>query len=142
MVNSLIVNRMMKCKIYSILMVLPMIAAIMTSCSGDNLEAEIVSSDRLAAGTRMDVSGEASTNNVIPVEANCPWTVTTDVDWITITQPSAGRGNGSQSVVFDVSASTSPSIQTGTITIKTGSGIERIVTINQRPGTIVILPTP
>ena len=132
----------MKRKIYSILMVLPMIAAIMTSCSGDNLEAEIVSSDRLAAGTRMDVSGEASTNNVIPVEANCPWTVTTDVDWITITQPSAGRGNGSQSVVFDVSASTSPSIQTGTITIKTGSGIERIVTINQRPGTIVILPTP
>lgn len=142
MVNSLIVNRMMKCKLYHIMMLLPIIAAVMISCSGDNLEAEVVSSDRLAAGTRMDVSGEASTDNVIPVEANCSWTVTTDVNWITITQPAAGRGNGSQSVVFDVAASTSPSIQTGTITIKTGSGIERVVTVNQRPGTIVILPSP
>lgn len=142
MVNSLIVNRMMKCKLYHIMMLLPIIAAVMISCSGDNLEAEVVSSDRLAAGTRMDVSGEASTDYVIPVEANCSWTVTTDVNWITITQPAAGRGNGSQSVVFDVAASTSPSIQTGTITIKTGSGIERVVTVNQRPGTIVILPSP
>jgi hypothetical protein len=132
----------MERKIYSLLVMLPIIAAIMTSCSGDNLEAEIVSGDRLAAGTRMDVSGEASTNNVIPVEANCSWTVTTDVNWITITQPSAGRGNGSESVVFDVAASTLPSIQTGTITIRTGSGIERIITVNQRPGTIVILPSP
>lgn len=142
MVNSLIVNRMMKCKLYHIMMLQPIIAAVMISCSGDNLEAEVVSSDRLAAGTCMDVSGEASTDYVIPVEANCSWTVTTDVNWITITQPAAGRGNGSQSVVFDVAASTSPSIQTGTITIKTGSGIERIVTVNQRPGTIVILPSP
>ena len=132
----------MKRIVYSILMMLPLVTAILTSCSGDNLEAEIVSSDRLAAGTRIDVSGEASTGYVIPVEANCSWTVTTDVNWITITQPSAGRGNGSESVVFDVSASMSPSIQTGTITIKTGSGIERIITVNQRPGTIVIVPSP
>ena len=113
----------MKRIVYSILMMLPLVTAILTSCSGDNLEAEIVSSDRLAAGTRIDVSGEASTGYVIPVEANCSWTVTTDVNWITITQPSAGRGNGSESVVFDVAASTSPAIQTGTMTIKTGSGI-------------------
>ncbi|MBO4451951.1 MAG: hypothetical protein J5770_05975 [Bacteroidaceae bacterium] len=132
----------MKRIVYSILLMLPLVTAILTSCSGDNLEADIVSSDRLAAGTRMDVSGEASTNNVIPVEANCTWTVTTDVNWITITKPSAGRGNGSESVVFDVAASISPSIQTGTITIRTGSGIERVVTVNQRPGTIVILPSP
>ena len=133
----------MKKRIYSIwMMLLPIIAAIMTSCSGDNLEAEVVSSDRLAAGTRMDVSGEASTDNVIPVEANCSWTVTTDANWITIKQPSAGRGNGSQSIVFDIAASTLPTTQTGTITIKTGSGIERIVTINQRPGTIVLIPSP
>lgn len=133
----------MKRIINSILMMLPlMAAAILTSCSGDNLEAEYVSSARLASGTHIDVSGEASTGNVIPVEANCAWTVTTDVNWITITQPSAGRGNGSQSVVFDVAASTSPNSQTGTITIKTGDGIERIITVNQRPGTIVVIPSP
>lgn len=132
----------MERKTFNIFMMLLMAAAILTSCSGDNLEAEYVSSDRLASGTRIDVSGEASTGNVIPVEANCAWTVTTDVNWITITQPSAGRGNGSQSVVFDVAASTSPSSQTGTITIKTGDGIERIITVNQRPGTIVVIPSP
>ena len=132
----------MERKTFNIYMMLLMAAAILTSCSGDNLEAEFVSSDRLASGTRIDVSGEASTGNVIPVEANCAWTVTTDVNWITITQPSAGRGNGSQSVVFDVAASTSPTSQTGTITIKTGDGIERIITVNQRPGTIVVIPSP
>ena len=132
----------MERKTLNIFMMLLMAAAILTSCSGDNLEAEYVSSDRLASGTRIDVSGEASTGNVIPVEANCAWTVTTDVSWITITQPSAGRGNGSQSVVFDVAASTSPNTQTGTITIKTGDGIERIITVNQRPGTIVVIPSP
>lgn len=133
---------MMKHKKYSIVMMLPIIAAIMTACSGDNLEAEYVSSDHLAAGTVINVSGEASKDHVIPVEANCAWTVTTDANWITITQPAAGRGSGSQSIVFDVAASTVPTTQTGTITIKTGDGIERIVTVNQRPGAIVVVPSP
>ena len=133
---------MMKHKKYSIVMMLPIIAAVMTACSGDNLEAEVVSGDRLAAGTVINVSGEASKDHVIPVEANCAWTVTSDVNWITITQPSAGRGSGSQSILFDVAASTVPTTQTGTITIKTGDGIERIVTVNQRPGAIVVVPSP
>ena len=133
---------MMKHKKYSIVMMLPIIAAVMTACSGDNLEAEVVSGDRLAAGTVINVSGEASKDHVIPVEANCAWTVTTDVNWITITQPAAGRGSGSQNILFDVAASTIPTTQTGTITIKTGDGIERIVTVNQRPGAIVVVPSP
>lgn len=133
---------MMKHKKYSIVMMLPIIAAVMTACSGDNLEAEVVSGDRLAAGTVINVSGEASKDHVIPVEANCAWTVTTDVNWITITQPAAGRGSGSQNILFDVAASTVPTTQTGTITIKTGDGIERIVTVNQRPGAIVVVPSP
>lgn len=133
---------MMKHKKYSIVMLLPIIAAVMTACSGDNLEADVVSGDHLAAGTVINVSGEASKDHVIPVEANCAWTVTTDVNWITITQPAAGRGSGSQNILFDVAASTIPTTQTGTITIKTGDGIERIVTVNQRPGAIVVLPSP
>ena len=132
----------MERKSFNIYMVLLLVAGIMTSCSGDNLEAEVVSGDRLAAGTTMNVSGEGSSDNVIPVEANCAWTVVTDASWITITQPSAGRGNGSQSVVFNISPSTLPTSQTGTITIKTSGGIERIVTVNQRPGTIVLIPSP
>ena len=132
----------MKKRIYSILMMLlPIIAAVMTSCSGDNLEAEIVSSDRLVTGSSKDVSGEASTDT-IPVTSNCSWTVTKDVNWIHIKQPSAGLGNGNQSVVFDVDASNLSTSQKGTITIKTSSGIERIITINQRPGTIVLFPSP
>ena len=133
---------MMKHKKYSIVMLLPIIAAVMTACSGDNLEADVVSGDHLAAGTVINVSGEASKDHVIPVEANCAWTVTTDVNWITITQPAAGRGSGSQNILFDVAASTIPTTQTGTITIKTGDGIERIVTVNQRPGAIVVVPSP
>ena len=133
---------MMKHKKYSIVMMLPIIAAVMTACSGDNLEADVVSGDHLAAGTVINVSGEASKDHVIPVEANCAWTVTTDVNWITITQPAAGRGSGSQNILFDVAASTIPTTQTGTITIKTGDGIERIVTVNQRPGAIVVVPSP
>ncbi|MBO4801134.1 MAG: BACON domain-containing protein [Bacteroidaceae bacterium] len=111
----------------------------LTACDGDNLKPELASSDLLSTGSSIDVSGTGSTDNTISVEANCTWTVTSDVSWIHITSPSAGQGSGSQDVKFDVDASSLPTSQKGRLTIKTSDGVSRTITINQRAGDIRLL---
>ncbi len=121
---------------------LPLMAMGLASCNTESMEADVVSSEKLLAGTTLDVSGSASTGNVIPVEANCGWKVSSDVSWITITKPEAGLGNGSGNVVFDVVESMLSTEQTGHLTIKTDGGMPRIVTITQRAGNIWLRVTP
>lgn len=107
-----------------------------SACSGDNLDAEIISTDLLSAGTVVDVSGDASTDNAISVDANCTWRVTSDASWIKIVKPNAGMGSGSQNLTFDVEASSLSTGRTGHLTITTSGNVKRIVTVTQRAGNI------
>jgi subtilisin family serine protease len=47
--------------------------------------------------------------------SHCPWTASSNANWITITSGSSGTGNGS--VVFSVAANNSPNSRTGTLTV-------------------------
>lgn len=106
-----------------------------TACGGDNTMAE-ASSEYITVGTTIDISGAASTGNSLAVQANCTWVVVSDVDWIHITDPSGGHGNGNQNIVFNADASPSPESRTGHLTITTPGGIQRIVDVVQRKGDV------
>ena len=113
----------------------------LTACSGDNQEAPIVSADLLVIGKSIEVSGGAS-QDTVRVEANGEWSVTTQTSWIHIISPRTGRGSGSQDLIFDVDASTLATSQTGQLTLNTADGIQRIITVTQRAGDIIIDPIP
>lgn len=119
-----------------------MLAMTLASCSSESIEADVVSGEKLVVGTTIDVSGSASADNTIPVEANCGWQVKSDVSWITVTKPEAGLGNGSGNVVFDVAESLLSTDQTGHLTITTDGGMPRIITVTQRAGKIWLQATP
>lgn len=111
------------------------------SCSGDNQEAPVVSSDLLVVGKSIEVSGGAS-QDTVRVEANGEWSVTTPTSWIHIISPRAGHGSGSQDLIIDVDASSQSTPRPGTLTISTTDGIQRIITVTQRAGDIILDPQP
>lgn len=131
----------MQHKIPTFVIALVLATATFLSCDGDNQQAEVVSADLLVAGSAIEVSGGDS-QDTIRVEANCDWTVTTQDSWIHIINPRAGRGSGSQNLVFDVDASTLATERTGKLTTRSTDGIERIITVTQRAGSIVLDPLP
>jgi uncharacterized protein (TIGR03437 family) len=51
----------------------------------------------------------------VTTTANCSWTATSNVNWITVTSGSSGTGNGA--VTYSVAANTSSASRTGTLTI-------------------------
>lgn len=110
-----------------------------TACGGDNTMAE-ASSEYITVGTTIDISGAASTGNSLAVQANCTWVVVSDVDWIHITSPSGGHGNGNQNIVFNADASPRPESRTGHLTITTPGGIKRTVDVVQRKGDVTLSP--
>lgn len=114
----------------------------MSSCSGDNADADSFSADQLKAGAVIDVSGRGAEGIVIPVQTNCTWTVQTDASWLHITSPKAGQGQGSEDVVLDIDASRLPNSQMGHLTIITQAGVKRIITVTQRAGDVRLLAAP
>lgn len=126
---------------YSLSMILYIGLILLSSCNGDNQEAEVVSADLLVAGKEIEVSGGAS-QDTIRVEANGEWSVSTQTTWIHIISPRAGRGSGSQDLIFEVDASTQTASRPGTLTIRTTDGIQRIITVTQRAGDIILDPQP
>jgi hypothetical protein len=62
-----------------------------------------------------NASSNTGTINITPSSSNCSWTAYSNFSWITITAGSAGTGNGT--VSYSVSANTTGSTRTGTLTI-------------------------
>ncbi len=121
--------------------VILLVLSTLSACSGDNQEAEVMSADLLVVGDAIEVSGGAS-QDTVRVEANGEWSVTTPTSWIHIISPRAGRGNGSQDLIIDVDASSQSTPRPGTLTISTSDGIQRIITVTQRAGDIILDPQP
>jgi len=70
-----------------------------------------------------NVGGQAT----FDVSSNISWTVSEDVDWLSVS-PTSGSGDGTFTVTYDENSSTSERI--GTISVS-GSGITRNVTVTQ-----------
>ncbi len=58
---------------------------------------------------------ESGNVSVSATPADCPWTVSSDADWLTITTGNSGIGNGT--VEYSVAANNTPDERTGTLTI-------------------------
>ena len=65
--------------------------------------------------SRSHGSGTETGSVSVTAQSGCSWTATSNVSWITITSGSSGTGNGT--VYYSVSANTSTSSRTGTMTI-------------------------
>ena len=87
-----------------------------------------------AAGVELDAScsnttpGSQQSTATLTIDSNVNWTISTNVDWITVATPLSGSGDATRNVTFAENASTSQ--RTGKITV-TGGGITREITITQ-----------
>lgn len=65
--------------------------------------------------------GGPETFDVVSTLSTCDWNISTDVDWITLTNPNTGSGTGSVTVGFDVAAfdpaPEDPQARNGSITV-------------------------
>ena len=111
------------------------ILLLLTSCSGDNQQPDVMSPDLLKVGSAIEVSGGDSKNS-IKVEANCDWSVTKPKEdsWIQFESPKDGKGSGSQDLIINVEASPLATERTSKLTIRSTDGIESVITVTQRPG--------
>ncbi len=68
------------------------------------------------SSTSATLSSGAGTGNVsVTAPTGCSWTASSNASWITVSSGSSGSGNGS--TAFSVTANTTTSIRTGTLTI-------------------------
>ena len=89
--------------------------------SGKRAESLTVSSSSITA----EASGKSGT---ISVTAHCGWTASKSVSWITVS-PASGTGNGS--ISYTISANTTSSSRSGTITVRSSGGISRTISVSQ-----------
>ena len=92
-----------------------------TGVSVTGSEALIVSHSSIAA----EASGRSGT---VSVTANCGWTVSKNVSWITVSSTS-GSGNGT--ISYTIAANTTVQSRSGTITVTSSGGITRTIAVSQ-----------
>lgn len=87
-----------------------------------------------AAGVELDAScsntapGSQQSTATLTIDSNVNWTISTNVDWITVATPLTGSGDATRNVTFAANSSTSQ--RTGKITV-TGGGVTKEITITQ-----------
>ena len=127
----------MKSLFKNILFALPLMT-MMAACSGDNLDTDLASKDKLIVPDAVDiVAGAAS--QTFEVTANCGWTITPQNSWIVVA-PMVGNGSSTVTVTPDANYSTAS--KTGSIIITSDDGVSRLITVNQAPGQADLKLTP
>ena len=61
----------------------------------------------------------------VALNADCSWTVQTDVNWISTIAPASDNGDGNATIVYSVEANSNPSPRTGFIKILDGNSMVR-----------------
>jgi len=112
------------------------------ACSGDNIgdiDSIIVSNDYLSVpSTSIQLSGDGREQE-LTISANCKWTVSSDVNWLSVNS-SSGDGNGS--VTITASLNSTGVDRTGTITVRNvKQTLEKKVRVTQVTPTGAIVPT-
>ena len=102
-------------------------------------EPVIVTNEFLSVSTSsIQLSGDESKLE-LNITANCKWSVTSDVNWISI-DPSSGEGNGT--ITISASLNSSGSNRTGTVIVRNDKlTLEKKVTVTQGTPIGAIVPT-
>ena len=120
-----------------VFMYIAMIVAFAACGGGD--DSVVVTSDFISVLPSSIQMPGAETVQELTITANCNWSVSADVDWISI-EPASGNGNGT--VTITASLNSSGADRMGTITVRKENGtLEKKVRATQGTPTGAIVPT-
>ena len=116
----------------SILYSLILIAFVACGGGGDaDGENPQVNKDKLIVPTSLEFLSDAQTTEMA-INANCSWTISKDVDWLTV-NPMSGANN--QTVTISVTKNTTNADRMAILTVQGGSLPAKRVTVTQRKAT-------
>lgn len=120
---------------------LAMTMAFVACGGGDDSGSEpiVVSNDYISVSTSsIQLPGDESEQE-LKITANCNWSVSSDVDWISV---SPSFGNGNSTVIVSASLNSTGSERMGTVTVRTDkSKLEKKIKVTQGTPTGAIVPT-
>ena len=90
-----------------------------------------VHKDKLIVPTSLEFLSDAQTTEMA-INANCSWTISKDVDWLTV-NPMSGANN--QTVIISVTKNTTSADRIAILTVQGGSLPAKVVTVTQRKAT-------
>jgi len=107
--------------------------------NGGGDEPVVVTSDYIGVQSSSIQLPGAETAQELTITANCNWSVSADVDWISL-EPSSGNGNGT--VTITASLNSTGSDRTGTITVRNEKRtLTKEIRVTQGTPTGAIVPT-
>ena len=95
---------------------------------GGGGESPQINKDYLKVPTSLELLGDGQTTE-IPISSNCNWTISKDVDWLTV-NPMSGSNN--QSVTVSATKNSTGADRMAILTVQGGSLPARRVTVTQR----------
>ena len=105
-----------------------MLMVLLVACGGSGSDDEPqISKDFLSVTPNLELLGDGQTTE-ITVSANCSWTISKDVDWLTVSPMS---GTNTQTITVSAMKNTTGSDRKAVLSIKGGSLPVRMVTITQ-----------
>jgi hypothetical protein len=106
---------------------------------GGGSEPVIVTNEFLSVSPTSILLPGVENGQEMTISANCKWSVSSDVSWISVS-PSSGEGNGT--VTLSVSLNNSGAERTGTVIVKNDKlTLEKKVRVTQGTPTGAIIPT-
>ena len=85
----------------------------------------------LSVPNTKDIKATACTDS-ITVESNTDWWVSTETEWLTLVEPTSGKGNGNGTIKFRAEANPSTNSREGTITFSAQGCTSQACTVTQR----------
>lgn len=109
------------------------------ACGGGDDETVIVTNEYLnVSSSSLQLLG-VENGAELSITANCNWSVSSDVDWISV-DPSSGNGNGT--VTISVGTNSTGSDRTGTVFVRNEKQtLEKKVRVIQGTPTSALIPT-
>lgn len=98
--------------------------------SGDGDDGPAITKDYLSVPPNMSLLGDGESQN-LTIDANCSWTISTDIDWLTVNPMS---GLNKQTIMVTAGKNTSGSARSAVLTVRGGS-LTRRVTVSQAKAT-------
>ena len=109
------------------------------ACGGGDDETVIVTNEHLSVSSSSLQLLGVENGVELSITANCNWSVSSDVDWISV-DPSSGNGNGT--VTISVGTNSTGSDRTGTVFIRNEKQtLEKKVWVTQGTPTSALIPT-
>lgn len=112
-----------------ILFAVLIVAMVACGGGGDDGDGAEISTDYLKVTPNLDLLGDGQSTE-LTIDANCSWTITKDVDWLTVSPMS---GQNKQNVTVSAGKNTTASARYAVLTIKGGNLTRRVTVTQARP---------